>query len=543
MARILPDGWQSLHLAGGLQREVETLHELETALSDAYTVYHSVHWTRLKNDSSVFGELDFVVVAPSGRVLVIEQKSGVLQETAEGLAKVYAGGTKSVSIQLARSVSALQHRLAMVFGPHGYRVEELLYCPDYNVSRPDIAGVNASRIVDASRRDTLAETIIRILPLEEDKFPCHDRIHDFLADTLSLAPDAGAIAGTASKLVTRVSGGLATWARSIHFHPFRLRVVGTAGSGKTQLAISVLRDASEAGRRALYVCFNRPLADHVRAIAPDDVLAVTFHQLCAAVLSNGGVEVDFRQHDAFERLEHAFSDGQIPESFRFDVIVVDEGQDFLPEWFDSLERLLLPDGAWWWLEDPMQNLYQRPHVDRSGWVELRAMSNYRSPRDIVRFVQRLADAALPVEAAGLFDGTEVGLLSYPEGGVGAATRQALTDAAALGFRQSDIALLTYQGRDKSWLTNLDRLGPYRLRSFTGQYDPAGAPIYREGNLLVDSVFRFKGQCAPCVILTEVDFSEFDENVFRRIFVGATRATMKLIIVASERSAAKLLMRL
>ncbi len=543
MARILPDGWQSLHLAGGLQREVETLHELATALSDAYTIYHSVHWTRLKNDSSVFGELDFVVVAPSGRVLVIEQKSGLLHETEDGLAKVYAGGQKSVAIQLARSVSALQNRLSIAFGPHGYRVEELLYCPDYVVSRPDIAGVNASRIVDASRRDALAETIARILPLDEDKLACHDRIHAFLADILSLAPDAGAMAGSVSKLVTRVSGGLATWARSIHFRPFRLRVVGTAGSGKTQLAISVLRDASGAGRRALYVCFNRPLADHVRSIAPDDALVMNFHQLCATALADVGVAVDFRQSDAFERLERAFANGRIAESFRFDVIVVDEGQDFMPEWFDSLERLLSPDGAWWWLEDPMQNLYRRPHVERPGWVEIRTMSNYRSPRDIVRFVQRLADMALPVEAASVFDGTEVGLLSYIEGGVGAATRQALADAATLGFRPSDIALLTYQGRDKSWLANLDRLGTYRLRSFTGQYDPSGAPVYRDGNLLLESVFRFKGQCAPCVILTEVDFAEFDENVLRRIFVGATRATMKLIVVASERAAAKLLMRL
>lgn len=39
-----------------------------------------------------------------------------------------------------------------------------------------------------------------------------------------------------------------------------------------------------------------------------------------------------------------------------------------------------------------------------------------------------------------------------------------------------------------------------------------------------------------MILTEVDFPEFNENVFRRLFVGATSATVKLIIVASARAA-------
>jgi hypothetical protein len=39
-----------------------------------------------------------------------------------------------------------------------------------------------------------------------------------------------------------------------------------------------------------------------------------------------------------------------------------------------------------------------------------------------------------------------------------------------------------------------------------------------------------------VILTEVDFDALDEQAARKFFVGATRATMKLIVVASERAA-------
>jgi hypothetical protein len=42
-----------------------------------------------------------------------------------------------------------------------------------------------------------------------------------------------------------------------------------------------------------------------------------------------------------------------------------------------------------------------------------------------------------------------------------------------------------------------------------------------------------------VILTEVDFDIFDERVARKLFVGATRATLKLIVVASQRAASHL----
>ena len=67
MARILPDGWKALRLSGGARREIETLAQLEVGLPDDYTVYHSVHWTRLRQGFSVFGEMDFVEsVLPDG---------------------------------------------------------------------------------------------------------------------------------------------------------------------------------------------------------------------------------------------------------------------------------------------------------------------------------------------------------------------------------------------------------------------------------------------------------------------------------------------
>ncbi|WP_428983412.1 hypothetical protein [Paraburkholderia diazotrophica] len=62
-------------LKAGAQREVETLGVLRRELPDCYTVYRGVHWTQLNKGFSIFGEADFAVVSPSGRVLVIEQNA------------------------------------------------------------------------------------------------------------------------------------------------------------------------------------------------------------------------------------------------------------------------------------------------------------------------------------------------------------------------------------------------------------------------------------------------------------------------------------
>ena len=52
-------------------------------------------------------------------------------------------------------------------------------------------------------------------------------------------------------------------------------------------------------------------------------------------------------------------------------------------------------------------------------------------------------------------------------------------------------------------------------------------------MFLDSVYRFKGRSALCVILTEIDFEALGEIEMRKIFVGATRVTMKLFLVMSD----------
>ncbi|RQQ51210.1 ATP-binding domain-containing protein [Burkholderia stagnalis] len=552
MARLIPDDWKSLAATGAAERERETLAALEHALPDDYTVYHGVHWTRAEQGFSVFGEAAFVVVSPAGRILLIEQKAGFLRETPKGLVKVYLQTERNVPIQLARTQETLHRRLTAALGAGVYGVDALLYCPDYAVRQAAIAGVPAERIVDAARKAQLAQVILQLLPADEPRFANAPKIHHFLADELALAPDTSALVGQAGTLVTRLSGGLAAWARQLEFTPFRLRVTGTAGSGKTQLAVQAMRDAVAAGRRVLYVCFNRPLADYIARIAPPGAKIANYHQLCDWVVRDSGHTPDFQAPDAFERLAARFADTPVPERWRFDVLIVDEGQDFHPSWAVALKRLLAPDGAWWWLEDPLQNLYMREPVALPGWVTLKALTNYRSPRDLLDFVRdvvgRVEPLAAELRSGSPFDGSDLAVSAYGDADTPPAeladacidaTKRAITHALSLGFRKQDIAVLSYRGRESSALAALDQLGPHRVKRFTGKYDLFGNPEYVDGDVLLDSIYRFKGQSAPCVILTEIDFDTLDARAARKLFVGATRATMKLLLVASSRAAGQL----
>lgn len=571
MADIHPRGWRELagHPASlPHARELETLAQLASGLPSGYTVYHGIHWTRLAGGTSIVDDIDFAIVGPSGRLLLIEQTAGFLGEGQTGLTRKKGGREIGVATSLAASLATFAGRLRRALsspqgGSEPPAIDALFYCPDYTVRELGTAGLPPERIVDAGRRERLPAIVQEILDGGAVAAPAQRaRLHRFLTDQLQLVPDASAIVGEAAALTTRLSGGLAEWARKLHFTPFRLRVVGTAGSGKTQLALAAYADALAAGRRPLYVCYNRPLADHIAHIVDSHALpgapqgeVATYHQLCDRVARRLGRTPDFSQPGAFEKMERVlqdFAESAADEhpGWTFDELIVDEGQDFRPEWAATLLRLLRPGGRAWWIEDPLQNLYGRPPVPlepAADWVEIHADVNYRSPQDIVGQLNRLLALPRPIEAGSPLrsgiQGSAAGLerLVYgDDAGLVEQTKRAIGQCIAAGFRREMIAVLSYRGRERSRLAARlqpdNRLGPYVLRAFTGQYDLLGNPLHSAGEIVFDSLLRFKGQAAPCVVLTEMDFATLDEPARRRLFVGATRATMKLVLVLSDAAA-------
>lgn len=81
-----------------------------------------------------------------------------------------------------------------------------------------------------------------------------------------------------------------------------------------------------------------------------------------------------------------------------------------------------------------------------------------------------------------------------------------------------------------------QLGEFTLRRPRGKYSAAGDALWTEGALLTDSVYRFKGQSAAGIVLTEVDFEAFDDKARRQLFVGLTRAQLAVEVVLTEEAA-------
>ena len=121
-----------------------------------------------------------------------------------------------------------------------------------------------------------------------------------------------------------------------------------------------------------------------------------------------------------------------------------------------------------------------------------------------------------------------------------ATENAIRDLIADGYAPESIAVLSFRGVLSSKLLSDDisELAGLKIKKFT-EYDNHGHALWSNGQLFVDTLFRFKGQCADAVVLTEVDFDDWNENVKKRLFVGLSRARLMATLVVTERVSALL----
>jgi len=286
----------------------------------------------------------------------------------------------------------------------------------------------------------------------------------------------------------------------------------------------------------MYVCFNRPLAEAMRQAAPEPAAITTFHELGAWAMRAAGAVIDFSDPEIFNKQARAVIDAAKDMGQSLDLLVIDEGQDFEAEWAQALEHLVKQEGRAIWLEDPEQRLYKREPVALSGWVRLHSPVNYRSPRVITTLIEQLGLDDYPMESGSSFQGFDPSMRSYSdEAGQIHETTAAVSDLLEQGYLPSDIVVLSWQGLDRTVITRAEEIAGKSTRRFTGRYNDSGDAIYTEGEIRIETVHRFKGQAADCIVLTGVDFDEWTSDSKRRLFVAMTRARIRLTIVATRRA--------
>lgn len=536
MALISPSIVPSTRTNGGWYREIDVMERLKDALPDSYEIFHSINWHTVQQASDRHGEIDLVVLGPTGNVLLMEVKAGDVILRDGGIFKLYTDREHNVGNQCRLQYSAVMNRLQEA-DLHPY-VTNCLVLPDYVIDSGHLLAMPRERIIDADGYDTIGTRVKEMMsagPRDVDR----ESLRHFFNNEFRVSTNFTVLRDQVIATTEQLSDGLATWIPKIAAPSRTLRVQATAGSGKTLLAIRLLEDAVARGERAIYVCFNRSLADHMARIVPARALIANYHELCVDHYRQHYEEPDFTDPGVFTSVVETYL--RDSESFpaKYDLLLIDEGQDFEPEWVDSLLPQLREEGNLYLLEDPDQQLYGRTQFDLPEAVTIRCNDNFRSPRAVCRTIDAFALASSPIRCRGFYEGEFPGFHTYAcEEDLVRVTAGAVDGLLQRGFAIDDIVVLTGRGVNKSVVLKADAIGNHKTRRFTGSYSKrAGLPEWTEGELLVESVYRYKGQSAPAVVITEVDFSEMTPLERRKLFVGMTRAMMAVEIVLSPNAEA------
>jgi len=541
MALIHPSTPLSGPLNAGDYRERDILRMLAAGLPDAFDVFHNLPWSSIHQGSQHFGELDLVVISPVGHILLIEVKSGEINEGSSALTKTYGGigGDKDIGHQVRRQHSTLLQRMRDGDFP-SVNIDTLLVLPDHAVQSAVLA-YPRERIVDAPELDTLCHRIMSTFPSSSPSVEARGQVVDFFSNRFHVVTDVSTSIGQVQQLSTALASGLATWVPKITHTSNLFFIQATAGSGKTQLALKLLQDAVNAKQRCCYVCYNRPLADHLSKLAPAAVEVTTFHQLCRDLAERNGEKLDFSDPDVFGKMVENYVDASGGFTKSIDLLIIDESQDFEPLWAQAILERLKDTGRLYVMGDTGQQLYERETFDLTDAVHVTCMDNFRSPTKVVQMINRLALTATPIEARSVHAGETPHFYTWAPGQVTSlhALDQCLKKLWEDGYTPEQVAVITYHGVKSSEALAQEKLGGFKTKRFSG-YDEAGNAIWTEGALMVDSVYRYKGQSMPVVVLCEIDFEELTEKDKRKLFVGLTRGQLRVDVVISNHSATRLM---
>lgn len=150
-----------------------------------------------------------------------------------------------------------------------------------------------------------------------------------------------------------------------------------------------------------------------------------------------------------------------------------------------------------WVGDPDQARIEQPRLeDTPGFATFRLRENFRTPRALAKEIAELAPPGgvfrNPMKGTGM-------RLTEGSGREADDIAAELLRLVAIGHRFEDLLRLDL-GNLASQRRFDDRIGPFALRRFTGEYTADGEQVMTEGALAYDTVWRYKGQQHPYVLV-------------------------------------------
>ena len=347
--------------------EIRVFRRLEEVLEDPFVVFYSRPWLGEKPDGEeIDGECDFIIAHPDLGFLALEVKGGAIQYNAaldRWTSRDRYGITHKIKNPVAQARTSKHQILekmkkSPLWKPKRIRARHGIIFPDWGENErnlaadiprnmvcylEDIEGDFRSWIVKRMGAEESSDS--RTNPLGSDGLHV---MEDLLAHPFVLHVPLG-------KILAEEEQEIRSLTQQQYLHTMieaipKAAIAGGAGTGKTILAMEEAKRNSDSGMRTLLVCFNRPLALYMKRLLEQEkgIHIATFHEFCYKAAADAGIRIPVTEN------RNQLYDEVYPEilikalstlpDLRFDMIIVDEGQDFRKNWWTALETALDPSG-------------------------------------------------------------------------------------------------------------------------------------------------------------------------------------------------------
>ncbi|MCQ2515468.1 MAG: ATP-binding domain-containing protein [Saccharofermentans sp.] len=292
-------------------------------------------------------------------------------------------------------------------------------------------------------------------------------------------------------------------------------IQGVAGTGKTLIALEKARRHADNGEKVLFLCYNKFLRNHLFE-------------------NNNHINVDYYTIDAFackmcntpqadyNALKNVLEDSYFNETFPYQHIIIDEGQDFGQDNIEEndiiqlLETIIVDNykvnGSFYIFYDSMQFVQGNkiPDYILNSDCKLTLYKNCRNTENIAKTSMKPIKDRKPKMLDSCIKGT-IPKVYFPS------NNEILSQVMDLVFEYetqgiNDVMILTCKTENTSalseYLSNGKLQGKYRFTTCR----------------------KFKGLEADAVIIVDVDKKVLTTDAARIFYVGASRARLFLNIV-------------
>ncbi|MBQ8464591.1 MAG: NERD domain-containing protein [Alphaproteobacteria bacterium] len=313
--------------------------ELRKQLPDTYMVFYSVEWSKEINGHRESSEADFIITNPNYGFICLEVKGGsriyiednewFVEDSIYGARKLKRSPYKQAeeSMYYFRD---LYYKSAHI-GYNGIYAAGVVF-PFFNIENLSTQLSNRENecTIDASKMANLTKAIHNIFKLRAGNHygtnlysPSeHKALLELIRKRIAISAAAGYLVKYISNqmdVINRVQDNYIYFLSN--YHQFYIR--GGAGTGKTWIAMKMAKNDSLSGKKVLFICKSKYLAEMVRNKLPVDVEVKDLNSMIMQIVTNTSII----NYETYEGLSNFIKD----DIEKYDAIYVDEAQDFNEE--------------------------------------------------------------------------------------------------------------------------------------------------------------------------------------------------------------------